>query len=763
MTLIDYIQSTERQVGEGHPTLSDTLNRALRTVLTASGLDPDADFGGFGPMAANGVFNVLSPIYGAVGDGTTDDTTAIQAAATAAVAAGGILLFPKTSSYYKVSNVINITGACTIQGPGEVRTTSTTAEVFKVTGSNVTFTGHLRIIGPSTHTSSQSTGKGIYVLGTSAASPATGITIEDCYVSGFNLYGILLEWVDGFLVRGSTVTEIANAGISMLSCLNGRVLGSKVDQIGNTTSTYGIACSRRETDSLTTEPRTTNVVVAENRISNVVFWEALDTHGGERISFIGNIITNCHIGVNVGGVDNGSNVPTWAPIDCVVAYNQMDSGVSDGTTGSGISFTGISLAVAATGAITGNVIRRYGLDAAAVGGGAITVYYSAGVPVCHNVIVEASLASIAFYHDNTGFLCSSNVAIDVWSELFAAPNMVEVASTNNTGTIVNNTLIAGTKSATHLNVGGSRVDNTTGNVVTYGPNIFTAATTPYTNAGTSQLLGPGSIKRTSVGDADVTLQVGVNSEIQVYSTVLTANRAVTLSTTGAYDGARFRVVRSALGAFTLAIGAVYTIPASTAAVVDVVFQAGAWVLERVSLLATPAPLASPAFTGTPSLPTGTTGVTQSAADNSTKLATTAYVDRATTRTAVTSAAPTGTPSATAVMMGLAGSITPTRGTRILIFATGQLSNDTLNDGATVDLRYGTGSSPTNGAAVTGTLAGIAQTMTAKVAADRSGFSLLGYVTGLTVGTAYWLDLSLLAVTGGTASVTGVSLVAVEEH
>ena len=38
-----------------------------------------------------------------------------------------------------------------------------------------------------------------------------------------------------------------------------------------------------------------------------------------------------------------------------------------------------------------------------------------------------------------------------------------------------------------------------------------------------------------------------------------------------------------------------------------------------------APLASPTFTGTPSLPSGTTGVTQTAGDNSTKLATTAYV------------------------------------------------------------------------------------------------------------------------------------------
>lgn len=42
-------------------------------------------------------------------------------------------------------------------------------------------------------------------------------------------------------------------------------------------------------------------------------------------------------------------------------------------------------------------------------------------------------------------------------------------------------------------------------------------------------------------------------------------------------------------------------------------------------VATKADLSSPTFTGTPSLPTGATGVTQSTSDDSTKLATTAFV------------------------------------------------------------------------------------------------------------------------------------------
>lgn len=128
---------------------------------------------------------------------------------------------------------------------------------------------------------------------------------------------------------------------------------------------------------------------------------------------------------------------------------------------------------------------------------------------------------------------------------------------------------------------------------------------------------------------------------------------------------------------------------------------------------------------------------------------------------VTSAAPTGTASATAVMMGLAGSITPRVTGTVLFTVSGQMANTTVNDGATVDLRTGTGAAPTNGTAVTGTQRGVSQTMTSLTAAQRSGFSISFPVTGLTLGTAVWYDVSLLAVTAGTANVFGVTASAVE--
>jgi hypothetical protein len=69
-------------------------------------------------------------------------------------------------------------------------------------------------------------------------------------------------------------------------------------------------------------------------------------------------------------------------------------------------------------------------------------------------------------------------------------------------------------------------------------------------------------------------------------------------------------------------------------------------------LSTYAPLASPTFTGTPSLPTGTTGVTQSAGDSTTKVATTAFVTTADNLKAnLASPAFTGTPTAPTASSG----------------------------------------------------------------------------------------------------------------
>lgn len=522
--------------------------------------------------------------YGAKGDGGTDDTAAIQNCATAAVAAGLDVVFPKTSAYYKVTGTITATGKVNFLGHAKIKTTSTTAPIIKATGNDVTIQEGLWLEGPSTHSSAQGGGMGFYALGASAASPLTGILVRDAIITGFNLYGVCMEWVDGFLVRDTTITEIANAGIITLSAMNGRIHHNHIATIGSTSSTYGIGIGRRNNDSSTTVPMSADILVDHNRVKDVTAWEGLDTHGGNRIVFDANIVTGCFVGINVGESSNGSSVPTFAPVDCHVVNNIFASGKTDGTAGTGISFTGVTASTFATGRVHGNTVRGHGTDTNSLAVGSVILKTSKYVRVTHNQIYEPAPQGIALVNDNYEFLCEGNVIVDVWSELSGAPSGIALGSNNNTGTIVNNELATGTKSATHLNVNGLRIDGTSGMVITLGRNNFAAATNPYLNPGASQLLGPESTLRTSVGDADVTLQVGVNSETQCYATTLTQNRAVTLSTTGAYDGARFRIVRTGLGNFTLNVGGLKTIPSATAATVEVVFRAGAWQLAAYSLL-----------------------------------------------------------------------------------------------------------------------------------------------------------------------------------
>jgi hypothetical protein len=106
---------------------------------------------------------------------------------------------------------------------------------------------------------------------------------------------------------------------------------------------------------------------------------------------------------------------------------------------------------------------------------------------------------------------------------------------------------------------------------------------------------------------------------------------------------------------------------------------------------------------------------------------------------------------TGVMMGLPGTITPSYSGRIFVIASGSWKNNTTNGGGHVALLYGTGTKPANGAALTGSsnsshALGYGFTANAFVP-----FSVCSIITGLTIGTSYWLDIVLAAVDVGTVT------------
>lgn len=124
--------------------------------------------------------------------------------------------------------------------------------------------------------------------------------------------------------------------------------------------------------------------------------------------------------------------------------------------------------------------------------------------------------------------------------------------------------------------------------------------------------------------------------------------------------------------------------------------------------------------------------------------------------------PSSGPSSTSSfsMAGLGGdfSITPNATGTVQVTIYGEISttSSTAGTGIILQGRYGTGSAPSNGASATGTAFTAQVTYTNPTTVTASDvaqpFSLSGVITGLTVGTTYWIDVSFEAVSATGATI-----------
>lgn len=128
---------------------------------------------------------------------------------------------------------------------------------------------------------------------------------------------------------------------------------------------------------------------------------------------------------------------------------------------------------------------------------------------------------------------------------------------------------------------------------------------------------------------------------------------------------------------------------------------------------------------------------------------------------------TATASIAGVMLGLGKTspswvLTPVASGVIMAGAHGYAANDTTNDGLKIALAYGTGTAPTWGGGFTGAT----MTFNQKANSGAGGgtnfpIALSGIARNLAVGTTYWFDLWVAAITGGSVSVSELSLAAYE--
>jgi hypothetical protein len=114
--------------------------------------------------------------------------------------------------------------------------------------------------------------------------------------------------------------------------------------------------------------------------------------------------------------------------------------------------------------------------------------------------------------------------------------------------------------------------------------------------------------------------------------------------------------------------------------------------------------------------------------------------------------PTGVSSSTAVMVGSNLVITPARSGVIQVSFYGEFRNSVATGFTSLHVRWGTGTPPANGAAVTGTTGGAFVGGHSSAVNEQVPFAITLLVGGQPIGTACWFDLDQATGGAGTSNI-----------
>jgi len=156
--------------------------------LSGTDMNIDTALGGIYGM----FYNVKDPVYGAEGDGSTDDTASIQAAIDAATAAnGGTIFFPPGT--YRITSSIDVDDEVTVMGAGKnvsiISLDSSSNDDGLIFG-NAGATGfeYYRLTGLGFVCAQANSGAFISFTGS-----YPNITIENCYFHSENISGNIID------------------------------------------------------------------------------------------------------------------------------------------------------------------------------------------------------------------------------------------------------------------------------------------------------------------------------------------------------------------------------------------------------------------------------------------------------------------------------------------------------------------------------------------------------------------------------------------
>lgn len=168
------------------------------------------------------------------------------------------------------------------------------------------------------------------------------VTIDGLTTSG-GFAGIWADPAVRLVVRNARISDASYGGIMVLSGYACTIANNLVSRIGvgqpNGTNAYGIGLTYSYGNSVTTD-----CTVSGNTVTDVPTWHAFDTHGGQRIAFIGNTARNA----------SRAFFLTDGPSDLTMTGNTLDRGTAT------FNLVGLTLFNANRVTVTGNKVTGYG-------------------------------------------------------------------------------------------------------------------------------------------------------------------------------------------------------------------------------------------------------------------------------------------------------------------------------------------------------------------------------------------------------------------
>lgn len=231
------------------------------------------------------------------------------------------------------------------------------------------------------------------------ANPILNPTINGLIIEGWDDYGIFSEQCINFQFDKNIIRDCGRDGIRIYGNSDG---GTNFNRISNIApgfggvapnlNVYGITYTRRAdpvSSPTVTNPPPRRCTAIGNIVTGCPTWKALDTHGGEDITFEANVVRDAHIGI---GIDEGDTVgfTDSPPRRIKVLGNDITRGSGNaGGAGINISSSGTSN-MGEDCILADNTVRGFG----GVGTGGLNIAYQRNLQVNGGHLLSSIIAGI---------------------------------------------------------------------------------------------------------------------------------------------------------------------------------------------------------------------------------------------------------------------------------------------------------------------------------------------------------------------------------